>query len=173
MRFNGVLFPIETPRVTMPFKATETKWYSEAKPHRGVDISPFPGAVGAPVRMPLHGTVIYVGEHTYAGREIVTRHVAPFDFGATTLSGAVLTTAEGTIFHFRSTHHSAILVSEGEEVAAGQVIAHVGNTGAYTTGPHVHLELHVGGKYPDTVVDAIDFFIAAIPGLRDAIVRPW
>jgi murein DD-endopeptidase MepM/ murein hydrolase activator NlpD len=170
--FNGVIFPIARPRITMPFKATETKWYSNEKPHRGVDVAPFPGSAGQPVRMPLVGTIVRVGEHEFAGKEIVSRHQAPYPFGAHGLDGAVYTVAAGEVFHLRSTHHQHISVREGDQVPAGAVIAHIGSTGRYTTGPHVHLELHKGG-YPGIVLDPIDFFIAAIPGLRDVIVRPW
>ena len=173
MDFNGVLFPIHRPRVTMPFRATETKWYSPEKPHRGVDIAPFPGSAGQPVRMPLVGTITYTGDNKFAGREIVSRHEAPYSFGAHGLDGFVHTVHTGETFYLRTTHHQDVMVRQGSVIHAGALIALLGNTGLYTTGPHVHMELHKGAVYPGTVLDPMDFFIAAIPGLRDAIVWPW
>lgn len=42
-------------------------------------------------------------------------------------------------------HCSAVLKQAGEMVNAGDPIAIVGNTGALTTGPHLHLELWENG----------------------------
>lgn len=173
MVFNGVLFPIERPRVTMPFKATETKWYSDANPHRGVDIAPYPGSTGQPVRMPLHGQVLLVNDHRFAGLEVVTMHTTPYPFSAAALDDVVHTIEAGEPFYLRMTHHTRVLVSQGQRVHAGREIALIGSTGLYTTGPHVHLELHKGGDYPGLVLNPLHFFIAAIPGLRDSLIMPW
>lgn len=45
-------------------------------------------------------------------------------------------------------HSSQLLVSPGEAVQKGQVIAKAGSTGK-STGPHVHLEIHVNGQPVD------------------------
>lgn len=42
-------------------------------------------------------------------------------------------------------HCSALLVKPGEQVQAGQAIARVGTTGN-STGPHLHFEVHIGGR---------------------------
>ena len=55
-----------------------------------------------------------------------------------TYAGHTLTTKYG--------HCSEILVSVGQEVHAGDVIAKVGSTGN-STGPHLHLEVLVDGQY--------------------------
>lgn len=45
-------------------------------------------------------------------------------------------------------HNSSIIVSEGQAVSQGDPIAYAGSTG-WSTGPHVHLEIHVNGERKD------------------------
>ena len=52
-------------------------------------------------------------------------------------------------------HNSTLLKGQGDFVKAGQPIAIVGETGEYTTGPHLHFELWYNG----TPVNPADFMI--------------
>ncbi|MFS8641079.1 MAG: peptidoglycan DD-metalloendopeptidase family protein [Symbiobacteriaceae bacterium] len=52
-------------------------------------------------------------------------------------------------------HNSRILVSPGQAVSQGEVIALAGSTG-WSTGPHVHLEVHVNGV-PKNPLDYINY----------------
>ena len=53
-------------------------------------------------------------------------------------------------------HNGSLSKSQGEIVRAGEVIASVGNTGEFTTGPHLHFELWNNGN-PVNPLDFIDF----------------
>ncbi|HZT41071.1 MAG TPA: peptidoglycan DD-metalloendopeptidase family protein [Chthonomonadaceae bacterium] len=89
--------------------------------HTGVDI-------GVPYGTPIHaaaaGRVLFAGYTSGYGNLVVLNH----GNGRTTFYG----------------HCSALLVSEGELIHQGQVIARVGATGL-ATGPHVHFEVRING----------------------------
>jgi murein DD-endopeptidase MepM/ murein hydrolase activator NlpD len=52
-------------------------------------------------------------------------------------------------------HNSALLKRAGDYVKAGEVIAIIGNSGEYTTGPHLHFELWYNG----TAVNPVDYIL--------------
>lgn len=97
--------------------------YSSGRYHGGID---FPVSTGSNVYAAASGTVILVKylNDSY-GRYLIIDH----GDGLSTLYA----------------HNSQILVSVGEKVSAGQVVAKSGSTGN-STGPHCHFEVRVNGS---------------------------
>ncbi|MDM0458195.1 phage tail spike protein [Clostridium perfringens] len=118
---NGWIIPVTGGQVTALFGH-----YPSGAPHSGTD---FGVSVGTPVRASKSGTVIKKAELDYSyGYHLFIDHG----------NGLV------TIY----AHNSELLVSEGQHVTAGQIIAKSGNTGN-STGPHSHIELRVNGTPVD------------------------
>ena len=90
-------------------------------PHTGIDID---APEGAPVYAANQGRVVFTGNQFFSGKGLVIDH----GLGLLTM-----------YFHL-----SEILVTEGEGVKKGQVIARVGKTGR-ATGPHLHWGLRLNG----------------------------
>ncbi|WP_233160009.1 M23 family metallopeptidase [Pseudonocardia sp. MH-G8] len=101
-----------TGRVTSGFGS---RW---GRAHQGLDIA---APIGTPIHVPLAGTVIDSGPASGFGQWVRVRHAD----GMVTVYG-----------HINRSH-----VKKGQEVAAGEVIAEVGNRGR-STGPHLHIEVH-------------------------------
>lgn len=95
--------------------------------HEGID---FAAPHGAPVYAAQSGTVVKAGWNGGFGQLVVIDH------------GGGVTTYYA--------HNSALLVSPGQQVEAGDHIADVGDTGD-SYGPHSHFELHVDGRAVDPV----------------------
>lgn len=89
--------------------------------HAGLD---FVGAHGSPIRAAAPGRVSFVGVRSGYGNVVEVDH------------GHGLMT--------RYAHLSRFAAREGDEVAAGAVIAHMGSTGR-STGTHLHFEVRVNG----------------------------
>lgn len=114
---NGWIIPVTGGQVTATFPS-----YSSGAPHSGID---FGVPEGTPVRVSKDGTVI-------KRRELTTSY------------GKYLFIDHGDGLVTIYAHNSQLLVSEGQHVTAGQIIAKSGNTGN-STGPHCHWELRVNG----------------------------
>lgn len=101
------------------------------RPHLGTDIA---GPKDGPVVAAASGVVVRTGEDDFLGNFVEIQH------------GAGYLTVYG--------HCSRIAVSRGDHVAAGQVVAYVGDTGQ-TTGVHLHFEVWRQGEAidPRLVVD--------------------
>jgi len=103
--------------VTSGFRRRNDPFTGNLVWHRGLDIS---APMSTPVVAPAAGVV------TYVGRKV--------DFGN------IVTLDHGYGYRTRYGHNSKILVSPGQRVERGQVIALIGNTGK-STGPHLHYEV--------------------------------
>ena len=53
-------------------------------------------------------------------------------------------------------HNASLTKAQGDLVKAGEVIAMAGNSGQFSTGPHLHFELWSKG-YPVNPTNFIDF----------------
>ncbi len=92
--------------------------------HSGVDIAT--GTSGTPYAAPADGVVVLAA--------------TPANGGPFTLEGNLLMIDHGAGLSSAFLHSSALLVREGETVAQGQPIGHIGMTGR-ATGPHLHWSL--------------------------------
>jgi len=127
---GGAVLPAWSPALGLPVNELAwpvVGWISsgfglrDGRPHEGLDIA---AEEGEPVRAVRSGRVVFAGDRGTYGLTIIIDH------------GGGLTTLYG--------HNSAILVTEGQWVKEGQIIARVGNTGR-STGPHLHLEVRLNG----------------------------
>ena len=114
----GLIWPVNAP-VTSPFG---WRW---GRMHQGIDLG---SAEGTPIKAAASGTIIYCGWESGYGNLTVIDH------------GGNLATAYG--------HQSSIAVACGQQVAQGEVIGYVGNTG-HSTGPHLHFEVRINGEPVD------------------------
>lgn len=94
-------------------------------PHSGID---YKVAAGTPVLAVAPGRVALVGDHFFAGKSVFVDH-----------GGALIS----MVFHL-----SRVLVEEGREVTAGEILGEVGATGR-ATGPHLHFGLRWRGARVD------------------------
>lgn len=100
------------------------------KLHAGQD---FAASVGTPIYAAAAGTVVYAGMESNGTGVITIEHEI-----------------DGEVWYTRYLHmySSGIYVTEGQEVAAGELIAGVGNTGN-STGAHLHFEVRTANNSDD------------------------
>lgn len=103
--------------------------------HSGIDIS-MSGAYGKNIIATRAGTVILSSLESESGTGYGNYIIIDHGDGYTSLYG----------------HCSELLVSEGQIVSRGQIIAKVGSTG-WSTGPHLHFEV----RYNGSTVDPLDY----------------
>lgn len=110
-------------RITSNFGSRTSPTEGASSNHKGIDIG---AATGTNIVAAAAGEVV-VSTYSYsAGNYVMINH-----------GGGVYTVYM---------HASKLLVSVGETVKQGQVIAKVGSTG-YSTGPHLHFGIRVNGTY--------------------------
>lgn len=95
------------------------------RPHRGLD---FRAPSGTPIRAADRGVVIWSGWFGAFGKLVIIDH------------GGDLTTLYA--------HASRLVVSKGDVVSRGQLVAYSGSTGL-STGPHLHFEIRRNGTPVD------------------------
>jgi hypothetical protein len=106
-----------------PLKGAITNNYDAQGNHFAVDIV---SNLNEPILSVLDGTVIMAGWTLEAGYVIQVQH------------------NNNLISIYK--HNSQLLKEMGNRVKAGEAIAIIGNTGEFTTGPHLHFELWYNGK---------------------------
>lgn len=106
----------------------------------GTRLDPFKNSwsehLGVDFQAPLGSMIVSSG----AGKVSKVMHDAIY--------GKFLIIDHGDGFHTRYAHASELLVTEGQKVQRGQIIARVGSTGR-ATGPHLHYEVLKDGKLID------------------------
>lgn len=122
---GGFIWPTDSTRyVTCPYGYRICPFHGEEY-HNGADIG---APYGSPILAAKSGTVIQAGWNGGYGISVTISH----DGGFTTLYG----------------HMSDWNVSEGQEVAQGQVIGWCGSTGN-STGAHIHYSMYKNGNLTD------------------------
>ena len=116
-----------------PVSGVITAEYNPEEKHYAVDIAT---VKNTPVKATADGTVILAEWTADTGYVVVLRH------------------KDNLISVYK--HNASISVAQGDLVKSGEVIAASGNTGALTTGPHLHFELWSEG-YPINPTNFIDF----------------
>jgi murein DD-endopeptidase MepM/ murein hydrolase activator NlpD len=123
---------VQTPRPDRwPARGFVTREFIEGsaargiRPHLGIDIA---GPVDGPIVAAAAGTVARTGVDDYLGNFVEIQH----GLGYLTVYG----------------HCSRVAVNRGDRIAAGQVVAYVGQTGE-ATAPHLHFEVWEQGEAVD------------------------
>lgn len=110
-------------RISSPYGYRIHPILGTKKMHTGIDI---PAPSGTPIVAIDDGTVTFSGVQNGYGNVVMIKHT----------DGKVSLMA----------HNSANLVSVGQKVQKGQVVAKIGSTGR-STGPHTHFEIRINGQH--------------------------
>lgn len=121
-----LLRPVAGP-ITSPFGWRTHPVLGGRRFHAGTD---FGAPTGTPIRAAADGVVVAAGHRGGYGLLVDVRH------------------GDGRLTRYA--HASRLHVRPGQRVRAGQTIARVGQTGT-ATGPHLHFEVHEGGRPVDPV----------------------
>ena len=116
-----------------PVKGRISEKFSLESKHYAVDIIPEPNT---PVKSVADGTVIFAEWSVDTGNVIIVKH------------------NNNLISVYK--HNASLVKKQGDLVKAGEVLGTVGNSGALSTGPHLHFELWYDG-YPIDPMNLIEF----------------
>jgi murein DD-endopeptidase MepM/ murein hydrolase activator NlpD len=106
-----------------PVKGNVTNRFDRTSKHFAVDIV---APANEPVKSTLDGTVVIANFTAETGWIIGIQH-------------------SNNLFSFYK-HNSALLKKTGDFVKAGEVVAVIGNSGEFSSGPHLHFELWFNGS---------------------------
>ena len=109
-----------------PIKGLISDSFNLQNEHFGVDVL---AAENEAIKASLGGTVIFSDWTTETGYSIAIQH-------------------DNNLISFYK-HNSVLLKNPGEQVKAGDVIAIIGNSGEFSSGPHLHFEMWHKGKAID------------------------
>lgn len=107
----------------VPVNGTVSNSFNSAESHYGVDIV---GRKNEAIKATLDGSVIFAGWTSETGYVIQLQH------------------SNDLISIYK--HNSVLLKKAGDKVKAGEVIAIIGESGEFSTGPHLHFELWNNGR---------------------------
>lgn len=110
-------------RITSDYGPRESPTAGASSNHKGIDIG---AAYGADIVAAADGTVVFAGYSSSAGNYVTIDH-----------GGGLYTVYM---------HCSSLVVSKGQSVSRGQIIAKVGSTGI-STGNHLHFGVSLNGSY--------------------------
>jgi murein DD-endopeptidase MepM/ murein hydrolase activator NlpD len=142
---NPQLPPLSSPEEYLPSSPTQFEGYlwpaqgtltsgygwRWGRMHQGIDIA---GPIGTPIMAAASGEVVSAGWNSGGyGNLVKLKH------------------PDGSVTLYA--HNNKILVSSGQQVEQGQLIAEMGSTG-FSTGPHLHFEIRPNGE---TAVNPIAF----------------
>lgn len=116
-----------------PVKGKITNVYNQKEKHFAVDIAL---TKGTPVKAIASGTVIFSDYTAETGYVLILEH------------------AQAYLSVYK--HNSILFKEQGDLVKSGEVVANSGDTGAFTSGPHLHFELWSDG-YPVNPTNFINF----------------
>ena len=109
-------------QVNSGYGSRTSPWSANSEFHSGLDIG---APIGALVKSPAPGTVVFAGTHPEYGQTLIIDH------------GNETKSLYG--------HLSRLSVAVNQKVQRGDVIAMTGNTGR-SSGPHLHYEIQVKGQ---------------------------
>lgn len=126
---SGFIWPCPSShKITSEYGPRTAPTAGASSNHKGIDIG---ASSGAAIVAAQSGTVVTATYSQSGGNMVIISHGK---------------NSSGQLICSVYMHASALYVSSGQKVSQGQKIAAVGSTG-YSTGPHLHFAVTVGGSY--------------------------